>query len=41
MHYDLENPIIVEMDGLEYAIVAILSQIDWMTNLLHPIAFHS
>src|ERR1700731_2470279 len=41
MHYDPENPTVVETDGSEYAIVAILSQIDQTTNLLHPIAFHS
>ena len=41
VHYDPENPTVIEMDGSEYVIVAILSQIDWTTNLLHPIAFHS
>ena len=41
MHYNPENPTVVETDGSEYAIAAILSQIDWTTNLLHPIAFHS
>ena len=40
-HYDPENPIIVKMNRSEYAIAAILSQIDWTTNLLHPIAFYS
>ena len=41
VHYNPENPTVVETDGSEYAIAAILSQIDQMTNLLHPIAFHS
>ena len=40
-HYNLENPTVVETDRLEYAIAAILSQIDQTTNLLHPIAFYS
>ena len=40
-HNDPENPTVIETDRLEYAIMAILSQIDWTTNLLHPIAFYS
>jgi hypothetical protein len=36
-HFDLENPIVVETDSSDYAIGAVLSQIDCETGLLHPI----
>ena len=40
-HFDPANPIVIETDGSDYAIAAILSQITPSDNDLHPIAFHS
>lgn len=41
MHFDLHQPIIIETDGSDYAIAAILSQISPEDNGIHPVAFHS
>ena len=40
-HFDPANPIVIETDGSDYAIAAILSQITPSDNDLHPVAFHS
>ena len=40
-HFDPANPIIVETDASDYAIVAIISQISPDDSDLHPIAFYS
>ena len=40
-HFDPANPIVIETDGSNYAIAAILLQITPSDNDLHPVAFHS
>ena len=40
MHFGPANPIVIETDGSNYAIAAILSQITPSDNKLHPVAFH-
>ena len=40
-HYHPERTTIVETDASDYAVAAILSQVDPMDTLLHPIAFYS
>ena len=40
-HFDPANPIVIETDGSDYTIAAILSQITPSDNDLHPVAFHS
>ena len=40
-HFDPANPIVVETDASDYAIVAIISQISPDDGDLHPIAFYS
>lgn len=41
MHFNPCQPIIIETDGSDYAITAILSQILPEDNDIHPVAFHS
>ena len=40
-HFQPEHQIIVETDASDYAVAAILSQIDPDTGEVHPVAFHS
>ena len=40
-HFDPANPIVIETDASDYAIVAIISQISPNNSDLHPIAFYS
>ena len=40
MHWILDQPLVVETDALDYALVAILSMYN-PDSELHPIAFHS
>ena len=40
-HFDPANPIVIETDGSDYAIAAILSQVTPSDNDLHPVAYHS
>ena len=40
-HYDPENPIVVETDSSDYAIAAVMSQLNRHTGVLHPVAFYS
>ena len=40
-HFDPANPIVIETDGSDYAIAAILSQVTPSNNDLHPVAYHS
>ena len=40
-HYDPDNPTVLETDSSDFAIGSILSQIDRMSGILHPIAFYS
>ena len=41
IHFDPKLPIVVETDGSDYAIAAILSQVTVEDGDLHPVAFHS
>ena len=41
VHFDPALPIVIETDGSDYAIAAILSQVTPSDNDLHPVAFHS
>ena len=41
IHFDTKLPIVVETDGSNYAITAILSQVTVEDGDLHPVAFHS
>ena len=41
IHFNPNNPIIVEMDASDYAIAAILSQITPSDGDIHPVAFYS
>ena len=40
-HYNPDHPITLECNTSDYAIAAILSQTDPMTNELHPITFYA
>ena len=40
IHFDLNNPIVVETDASDYAITAILSQISPEDDDIHPIALY-
>jgi RNase H-like domain found in reverse transcriptase len=41
IHFNLNNPIVVETDASNYAIAAIISQITPSDGDIHPIAFYS
>jgi RNase H-like domain found in reverse transcriptase len=41
IHFDPDNPIVVETDASDYAITAIISQITPSNGDIHPIAFYS
>jgi RNase H-like domain found in reverse transcriptase len=41
IHFDPNNPIVVETDASDYAIAAIISQITPSNGDIHPIAFYS
>ena len=41
IHFNPNNPIIVEMDASDYAIAAILSQITPSDGDIHPVTFYS
>ena len=41
IHFNPNNPIVVEMDASDYAIAAILSQITPSDGNIHPVAFYS
>ena len=40
-HFNPQDPIVVETDASDYAVVAILSQISPTNGDLHPLAFYS
>jgi RNase H-like domain found in reverse transcriptase/Reverse transcriptase (RNA-dependent DNA polymerase)/Integrase zinc binding domain/Chromo (CHRromatin Organisation MOdifier) domain len=40
-HFDYSKPAVLETDASDYALGAVLSQLDDETGLLHPCAFHS
>ncbi len=40
-HFDPDHPIILECDASDYAIAAILSQVDPTTQEVRPVAFHA
>ena len=41
MHFNPDNPIVVETDASDYAITAIISQISPDDGDIHPIVFYS